>query len=171
MTLPQPSPSPPPRLLDRLADALRARGYAAALRQAFVDWARRYIHFHHLRHPQEMGAPEVAAFLASLAQRSDLTPAGEIEARAALRFLHEIVLGQTLGDLPTPVGQVFPHGGGALRPRPGGESPRLLDQLPPLPRVRHYARRTEDSYVDWARRFILFHGKRHPCDLGSPHVE
>jgi integron integrase len=37
--------------------------------------------------------------------------------------------------------------------------------------VRHYARRTEDCYVDWVRRFILFHGKRHPGDLRAPHVE
>jgi integron integrase len=40
-----------------------------------------------------------------------------------------------------------------------------------LLRVRHYSRRTEDCYVDWARRFILFHGKKHPCDLGTAHVE
>jgi integron integrase len=38
-------------------------------------------------------------------------------------------------------------------------------------RVRHYARRTEDCYVDWVRRFILFHGKRHPADLQAPHIE
>ncbi|HEX5269640.1 MAG TPA: integron integrase [Gemmataceae bacterium] len=37
-------------------------------------------------------------------------------------------------------------------------------------RVRHYALNTEDCYVDWARRFILFHGKRHPGDLGAAHV-
>jgi hypothetical protein len=141
------------------------------LRQAFVDWARRYLHFHQLRQPQQMGAAEVAAFLASLAPRDDMSTAAEIEARAALTFLHEIVLGQALGDLATPVGKVLPNGSGDLRPCPGGESPRLLDQLRHLLRVRHYARRTEDCDVDWARRFILFHGKRHPCDLGSTHVE
>jgi integron integrase len=171
MTAQPSSPAPQPRLLDRLTDALRARGYTAALRQAFVDWARRYIHFHHLRHPQEMGAAEVAAFLESLGRRDDLAPAAEVEARAALTFLHEVVLGQALGDLPTPVGKVLSDGSGDLCPRPGGESPRLLDQLRHLLRVRHYARRTEDCYVDWARRFILFHAKRHPCDLGPTHVE
>ena len=37
-------------------------------------------------------------------------------------------------------------------------------------RVRHYSIRTEDTYVQWARRFILFHGKRHPIELGAPEV-
>jgi hypothetical protein len=34
-------------------------------------------------------------------------------------------------------------------------------------RVRHYSIRTEDAYVDWIRRFILFHGKRHPLEMGA----
>jgi hypothetical protein len=44
---PQPTATsaPPPRLLDRLTDALRTRGYVASIRQAYVDWARRYILF------------------------------------------------------------------------------------------------------------------------------
>ncbi len=48
--------------------------------------------------------------------------------------------------------------------------PRLLDQLREAIRVRHYSIRTEDAYADWARRFILFHGKRHPLDLGVSEV-
>src|SRR5207302_4968573 len=44
----------------------------------------------------------------------------------------------------------------------------LLDQLRHALRVRHYSRRTEECYVDWVRRFILFHGKRLPMDLGGP---
>jgi len=50
-------------------------------------------------------------------------------------------------------------------------APRLLDQLRDKIRVKHYSIRTESAYVDWTRRFILFHGKRHPRDLGSNHVE
>lgn len=49
-------------------------------------------------------------------------------------------------------------------------TPRLLDQVRAAIRVRHYSRRTEDSYVHWVRRFILFHGKRHPKDMGEPEV-
>ena len=47
---------------------------------------------------------------------------------------------------------------------------RLLDQVRDAIRVAHYSRRTEDAYVAWARRFILFHGKRHPAELGEREV-
>lgn len=49
--------------------------------------------------------------------------------------------------------------------------PRLLDQVRQRIRYRHYSISTERSYVDWIRRFILFHGKRHPRDLGGPEIE
>ena len=49
--------------------------------------------------------------------------------------------------------------------------PRLLDQVRHKCRTLHYAKRTEATYVDWIRRFILFHQKRHPNDLGGPEIE
>ena len=49
--------------------------------------------------------------------------------------------------------------------------PRLLDQVRHRCRVKHYSIRTESCYVDWIRRFILFHDKRHPADMGAPEVE
>ncbi|MBL8094491.1 MAG: integron integrase [Anaerolineales bacterium] len=55
----------------------------------------------------------------------------------------------------------------------GGVSPpsaRLLDQIRAATRTRHYSIRTEDSYCDWARRFILFNGKRHPSQMGVPEI-
>ncbi|WP_020475816.1 integron integrase [Zavarzinella formosa] len=48
--------------------------------------------------------------------------------------------------------------------------PRLLDQLREACRVRHYSIRTEEAYHDWARRFILFHGKRHPAGMGVAEI-
>jgi integron integrase len=51
-----------------------------------------------------------------------------------------------------------------------GDSPRLLDQVRNAIRVRHYSRRTEKAYVCWVRRFVLFHGKRHPAEMGGPEV-
>lgn len=48
--------------------------------------------------------------------------------------------------------------------------PRLLDQPRAAIRVRHYSIRTEAAYVHWARRYILFHGKRHPRELGEVEV-
>jgi len=52
-----------------------------------------------------------------------------------------------------------------------GQPPKFLDQLRVCLRVRHYSLRTEDAYVDWVRRFILFHGKRHPQEMGAPEVQ
>jgi integron integrase len=48
--------------------------------------------------------------------------------------------------------------------------PRLLDQVRRAVRVRHYSRRTEEAYVGWTRRFILFHDKRHPALMGEVEV-
>jgi len=48
--------------------------------------------------------------------------------------------------------------------------PRLFDRVREALRSRHCSRRTEKSYVAWIRRFILFHGKRHPADLGAAEV-
>ena len=47
---------------------------------------------------------------------------------------------------------------------------KLLGQVRAALRVRHYSRRTEDAYVRWIRRFILFQGRRHPAELGSAEV-
>ena len=48
--------------------------------------------------------------------------------------------------------------------------PKLLDQVRQAIRTRHYSKRTEKTYVDWIKRFILFHGKRHPMEMGEPEV-
>jgi integron integrase len=48
--------------------------------------------------------------------------------------------------------------------------PRLLDRVRGVLRARHYSPRTEDAYVAWIRRFVLFHGKKHPDALGVPDV-
>jgi Phage integrase, N-terminal SAM-like domain len=47
-----------------------------------------------------------------------------------------------------------------------GRKPKFLEQLRTFMRARRYSRRTEQAYVDWVRRFILFHSKRHPRELG-----
>jgi integron integrase len=44
----------------------------------------------------------------------------------------------------------------------------LLDRVRAALRIRHYSHRTEDAYVAWIRRYIFFHGKRHPADMGAP---
>jgi hypothetical protein len=51
------------------------------------------------------------------------------------------------------------------------QEPRLLDQVRNKIRLKHYSIRTEQAYVDWIKRFILFHDKRHPKDMGAREVE
>src|SRR5262245_61720446 len=53
---------------------------------------------------------------------------------------------------------------------PQSPKPRLLDRVRAAARLRHYSRRTEVAYVGWIRRYIVFHGKRHPAELGAPEV-
>ena len=49
-------------------------------------------------------------------------------------------------------------------------NPRLLDLVRGVLRRKHYSIRTEQRYVDWIRRLILFHGKRHPAQMGKSEV-
>ena len=51
------------------------------------------------------------------------------------------------------------------------QPPKLLEQVVAKLRVKHYSMRTEKSYVDWIKRYILYHGKRHPKDMGAAEVE
>lgn len=50
------------------------------------------------------------------------------------------------------------------------DKPKLLDQVRSVMRTAHYSHRTEESYCDWIRRFILFHAKRHPREMGEVEV-
>lgn len=49
--------------------------------------------------------------------------------------------------------------------------PRLLDQVRNKIRLKHYSIRTEQAYVRWIKRFILFHNKKHPSNMGKPEIE
>jgi len=55
-------------------------------------------------------------------------------------------------------------------PRHAMAEPKLLDRMRALMRTRHYSIRTEDAYVQWARRYILHHGKRHPSAMGAEEI-
>ena len=56
-------------------------------------------------------------------------------------------------------------------PNSAPAAPRLLDQVRERLRVKHYSLRTETAYLGWIRRYILFHGKRHPREMGKEEVE
>jgi integron integrase len=92
-----PTSHPPPRLLDRLRQEIRVRHYSLRTESAYVDWARRYIHFNAKRHPQDLGAAEVGEFLSHLANERNVSASTQNQAKSALLFLY----GQVLGiDLP-----------------------------------------------------------------------
>jgi hypothetical protein len=74
----------PPRLLDRLRLALRVRHYSPRTEACYGEWATRYIRFHRLRHPQEMGAAEVTAFLTDLGVRQRVAASTQNQATASL---------------------------------------------------------------------------------------
>jgi hypothetical protein len=48
---------------------------------------------------------------------------------------------------------------------------KLLDQVREVIRLKHYSIRTEQTYVDWIKRYIFFHGKRHPREMGAKEIE
>jgi integron integrase len=83
---------PKPRLLDRVRHAIRARHYSRSTEKTYVHWIKRYIFFHRKRHPAEMGAAEISAFLTSLAVREKVAASTQNQALSALLFLYREVL-------------------------------------------------------------------------------
>ena len=81
-----------PRLLDQVREKLRYRHYSLRTEQAYVDWIRRFILFHRKRHPAEMGAGEIEAFLTHLATERNVSASTQNQALSALLFLYKEVL-------------------------------------------------------------------------------
>ena len=92
-------PPPPRRLLDQVRDAVRVRHYSYRTEQAYVGWIRRYVLFHGKRHPAEMGAAEVSAFLSALATERGVSASTQNQALGALLFLYREVIGSEVGWL------------------------------------------------------------------------
>ncbi len=89
-------PPKPPKLLDRVRSSLRTNRYSPRTEQAYVDWIKRYIRFHGVRHPREMGAEEVKAFLSHLATEMKVAASTQNQAFSALLFLYQQVLKERL---------------------------------------------------------------------------
>lgn len=81
-----------PRLLDQVRAKIRLKHYSIRTEQAYVDWIRRFILHFGKRHPQEMGAGEVEAFLTHLAVEGNVAAATQNQAKSALLFLYREVL-------------------------------------------------------------------------------
>ncbi|MGH8523839.1 MAG: integron integrase [Gammaproteobacteria bacterium] len=93
------SPAPRPRLLDQVRDVVRRRHYSIRTEQAYIHWIKRFILFHGKRHPRQMGAREVEAFLTHLAVAQKVSASTQNQALNALVFLYHHVLLQELGTI------------------------------------------------------------------------
>jgi integron integrase len=89
----------PPKLLAVLRSALRLRHYSRSTEAAYCGWVRRYVRFHGLAHPAQMGKGEVSAFLSHLVEVRGVSSATQGQALAALLFLYREVLRQPLGHV------------------------------------------------------------------------
>ena len=102
MPLPQIRQQPPtgkPRLLDRVRETIRRKHYSIRTEQAYVDWIKRFIFFHHKRHPDEMSEPEIVRFLNYLAVQQKVAASTQNQALSALIFLYREVLNKEIGLL------------------------------------------------------------------------
>ena len=103
-----PSPEPgtrPPKLLDQLRHCIRDMHYSMRTEEAYVYWSRWFIRFHGLRHPAEMGAAEVQAFLSHLSNERKCSALTHKQALCALLFLYKHMLKKELPwmeELPRP---------------------------------------------------------------------
>jgi len=85
------------RLLDQMRERVRYLHYSLSTEHSYVQWVRRYVRFHGVRHPREMGGSEVEAFLSHLANQRQCSASTHKQALSALLFLYRQVLGL---DLP-----------------------------------------------------------------------
>lgn len=88
-----------PKLLDQLREALRSRHYSPRTEQTYCHWTRRYVRFHNVRHPAEMGEVQINAFLTHLAVKEEVSASTQNQALSALLFLYRHVIGREVGEL------------------------------------------------------------------------
>lgn len=88
-----------PRLMDQVRRTLRTKHYSVRTEKTYCYWIRFFIRFNGVRHPSDMGAPEVRAFLEHLAVNRSVAAATQNQALNAVVFLYAKVLEQPLGDI------------------------------------------------------------------------
>lgn len=98
-----PAAPTPPKLLDQVRDKIRVKHYSIRTETQYVQWIRRFIYFHGKRHPRDMGATEVEAFLSHLATEGNVSASTQNQALSALLFLYREVLGIVLPWMDTMV--------------------------------------------------------------------
>ena len=86
-------------LLNQIRNVMRVRRYSLQTEKTYIYWIKKYIFFHDVRHPKEMGASEVGAFLTHLAVTENVAATTQNQAMFALLFLYKEVLGVELERL------------------------------------------------------------------------
>jgi integron integrase len=115
------------KLLRRLRTAIRVRHYSIRTEHAYVDWVKRFIRANQMRHPEELDAAHVAAFLTSLAVERSVAAATQNQALNAINFLYTEVLGRPLPRMQGVVRATLPKRLPAVFTEE--EVLRVLDQL------------------------------------------
>jgi hypothetical protein len=129
------------KLLDQLREAIRTRHYSIRTESTYCDWARCFILFHGKRHPRDMAADEITAFLTHLANERNVSASTQNQAKSALLFLYKKVLGIELPWLDEIV-QASTSAISQARSRLGADvMPRLAQRVlrplaPRMPRER-----------------------------------
>ena len=88
-----------PKLFDQLRKSLRTRHYSRRTEQSYCSWVKRFIRFHNVRHPAEMGETEINAFLTNLAVKEKVSASTQNQALSALLFLYRHIIGREIDDL------------------------------------------------------------------------
>jgi integron integrase len=99
VVMPMPTTDKKPKLLTQLSQAMRSRHYSRKTEATYIHWVKRFIFFHHVRHPQEMAEPEINAFLTNLAVKEHVSSSTQNQALCAIIFLYKYVLDRKIGDL------------------------------------------------------------------------
>jgi site-specific recombinase XerD len=87
---------PPKKLLEQVSDIIRLKHYSYKTEKSYLYWIKRYILFHKKRHPREMGAKEIEAFLTHLAVEENVAASTQNQALSAILFLYKEVVKQEL---------------------------------------------------------------------------
>ncbi|NVJ61942.1 MAG: phage integrase N-terminal SAM-like domain-containing protein [Gammaproteobacteria bacterium] len=107
-----------PKLLSQIRTAIRAKHYSYLTEKSYIQWIKRYIFFHEVKHPKDMGAKEVGDFLSHLATQRRVAPRTQNQALCAIVFLYKHVLFQELGvpgvELLYAINKKYPNAGTEL---------------------------------------------------------
>ncbi|HEV7703904.1 MAG TPA: integron integrase [Gemmatimonadaceae bacterium] len=120
-------PTERPRLLARVRAHMRARHLSPRTEQAYIGWIIRYVRYHGIRHPNELGEPETLAYLTYLAAERHVSRSTQMQALSALMLMYREVLGVEIGDLRRVLRSSSPPRQPAVLTR--GEVRRLLAHL------------------------------------------